>query len=286
MEVKIIEDSISPRGIRLTTFQTRYWRPIHSEIMTHRDFSRNARSSRAVPVKVLLTEQIYVPQFGYNKSGMQAKDEPVDPATQARWAKEWEQLAEINRAQVKKWGEEGMHKQHANRPLEWFGWIDVLITSTNWANFYGLRLDKTAMPEFQELAHAMREAHNRSKPHSRRPYPQDPWNWHLPYISDEERETIPIPELCRLSTARCARLSYEPFDGEAKFEAEMRRYNLLIESRPVHASPAEHQAYPDDQNFKVWKSEWDHPELHGNLRGWCQYRKTIKGERILDEYGQ
>lgn len=108
--VTMIADSISPQDIRLCTMHLRYWRPIHSELMTHRVFSRNARSSRAVPVATLLSEDIFTPHFGMNRPGMQSMEEPP-LEIQERWAEDWKDLAEVVRSQVRKWGEEGMHKQ-------------------------------------------------------------------------------------------------------------------------------------------------------------------------------
>ena len=215
MEVTMIKDSISRRGIRLSTFHLRYWRAIHAELMTHRAFSRNARSSRAVPVVTLLTEDIFVPEFGMNKPGMQSTEQ-ASPDQQQLWADDWIKLAEICRDYVWRWGKEGMHKQWANRPLEWFGWIDVLVSSTHWENFWALRLDQAAQPELRMLAEKMWEVMKESTPQLLKP-----GQWHLPYITQEEHLRYSIEDLVKLSTARCARLSYKPFDGNADYNAEM-----------------------------------------------------------------
>ena len=275
MVVKIICDSVSQEGIRLTTFHLRYWRAIHAELMTHRVFSRNARSSRAVPSRVLLTEPIFIPTFGMNKPGMQSDIvAPMD--LQMKWRNEWQDLAAICREYVERWSEEGMHKQHANRPLEWFGWIDVLVTSTSWKNFWELRISEYAQPEFDELARAMKDAMDHHRPEELKP-----GEWHLPYIQFPERSSFTTEELLKLSTARCARLSYKPFDGNADYEAEVARYKKLIVSSPVHASPAEHQATPDESTSAGrggwW---WRNPEFHGNFHGWIQYRKTLPNESV------
>jgi hypothetical protein len=274
--VKIVADSVSPLGIRMTTFHLRYWRAIHAELMTHRVFSRNARSSRAVPSKVLLTEPIFIPTFGMNKAGMQSDIvAPMD--LQMKWRNEWQDLAAICREYVERWSSEGMHKQHANRPLEWFGWIDVLVTSTYWDNFWTLRVSEFAQPEFDELARMMKQAIDNSTPNR-----LHVGEWHLPYITDED-QCFTLEQQQRISTARCARLSYRPFDGNADYEAEMARYEKLVVSSPVHASPAEHQATPDEligHDFKAWR----HPELHGNFWGWIQYRKTLPNEAIMEHF--
>lgn len=281
MKVQIIADSVSQQGIRITTFHLRYWRAIHSELMTHRVFSRNARSSRAVPSATLIHEPSYIPEFGMNKPGMQSELKAT-PELQAKWAKEWEELANACRAYVKEWSEEGMHKQWANRPLEWFGYIDVLVTSTYWNNFFELRISPYAQPEFDSLARAMSNGMVTGKPQL-----LQAGQWHLPYIKPEELEEHGLETCLVLSTARCARLSYRPFDGQDSLEAEIDRYKRLVVSRPVHASPAEHQATPDhyrwgsgdDYNSLVW----DRPHLHGNFLGWVQHRKMLPHEAVMNE---
>lgn len=272
MLVKILKDSISEHGVRIVTFHLRYWRAIHAELMTHRAFGRNARSSRAVPTITLLTEGIFIPQFGMNKPGMQS-DILASPELQAHWAKEWQELADITKSYVKRWGEEGMHKQHANRPLEWFGWIDVQVTATKWNNFWALRISDYAQPEFNLLASAMKTAMDSSTPEL-----LGLGQWHLPWIDDEDRKLYAVEDLLKLSVARSARLSYKPFDGQADYKAEMERYDRLVVSQPVHASPAEHQATPDSTREDV--DEWAAPQLHGNLHGWIQYRKTLASEHV------
>lgn len=298
--VDIIADSISPQNIRITTFHLRYWRAIHAELMTHRVFSRNARSSRAVPSRVLLTEPIFIPVFGINKPGMQS-DIIAPDELQMRWRNEWQDLAAVCREYVERWSTEGMHKQHANRPLEWFGWIDVLVTSTYWHNFWTLRISDYAQPEFDELARTMNVCMDASSPEA-----LQPGEWHLPYVDARDRKKLSIdlglsetlldampPEtvlesMRRLSTARCARLSYKPFDGNADYDAEMARYDKLVVSSPVHASPAEHQATPDEWFITHADQDgignWRHPELHGNFGGWIQYRKMIPDEAIMEQF--
>jgi len=279
-EVKIIADSVSPQGIRLTTFHLRYWRAIHAELMTHRVFSRNARSSRAVPSKILLTEEVFVPQFGMNKPGMQST-EKLTLAQQYEAQSIWIDLAKDTRIAVSKLQALGVHKQWANRPLEWFGWIDVQVTATWWKNFFTLRISEYAQPELDELAQLMLKAMEQSQPVLRQP-----GSWHLPWVTEDEREGgYTLDELKMISTARSARLSYAPFDGKADFVSEMARYEKLVVSQPVHASPAEHQATPDTRvNSGKWKDDesWGHPQLHGNFEGWIQYRKTIPHEAIME----
>lgn len=281
-EATIIEDSISPDNIRLTTMHVRYWRPIHAELMTHRVFSRNARSSRAVPTVTLAEESVFIPQFMKNRPGMQATEQ-LDPQTSLEFTQEWFDLADQCRRQAESWAKRGMHKQWANRCLEWFGYIDVLISSTYWENFWELRRDGAAQPEIKILADLMYSKMDESFP-NRLTYGE----WHLPYIMDDERRELDINTLLKLSTARCARLSYKPFDGNANIEREIERYENLVVSRPVHASPAEHQATPDRQLGGPFMTpaprrlDWEAPNLWGNFFGWKQHRKLIPNESVME----
>jgi hypothetical protein len=291
-EVEVILDSVSPDNIRLTTIRLRYWRPIHAELMTHRVFSRNARSSRAVPVTTLLKEDPFIPEFGSNQKGMQS-GAVLDPETMARAKHVWLDLIGHTRALVKELQELGVHKQWANRPLEWFGWIDVLVTSTDWDNWFELRDHPDATPEIHDLAIQMRIAMDLSSPEL-----MAYGEWHLPYITavewqDDEGGRISygpkLEALKVLSAARCARLSYKPFDGNPDYDAEKTRYDRLVSSTPVHASPTEHLATPDMKlEVSLGKGQriivWQEAEKQGNFVGWKQHRKDIPYEAIFDRH--
>lgn len=288
---KMICDSVSPEGIRLSTIHVRYPRMIHSELMTHRVFSRNGRSSRAVPVATLLKEDHYTPHFMKNKPGMVATEEmnPFDYETARRV---WDDLVKETKKAVERLNALGVHKQWANRPLEWFGYIDVLISSTDWANFMALRDDEAAQPEIYSVAQTIKQLLEENKPKLLKP-----GEWHLPYIdsvedylqcaayiASQKGEKIIKPQpdevldlLKKISVARCARLSYRPFaDGDASIEKELARYERLIVSRPVHASPAEHQATPEKLGGGENRHEW------GNFYKWRQFRKMIPDNTIED----
>lgn len=304
--VKVVAHSISPEGIELPTIQFRQPRMIHSDFLTHRVFTRNGRSSRAVPVLTLLTEarNPYTPHFLHNQPGMTASQEFSDEE-RAEIEAIWREMAAHTVAGVERLQAKGVHKQWANRPLEWFGYIDVLLSSTDWNNYYALRDDEGAQPEIQVVARAIREAIAKSTPRELRP-----GQWHLPYIDEEaDREAIikhlvdseggfsvdQVDRLLRkISAARCARLTIRPFDGDGSIPAELERYRKLVVSRPVHASPTEHQATPDTRShYTVVKAladgtqqtiksgfDWDHPEEQGNFTGWRQARKQIPFEYV------
>jgi thymidylate synthase ThyX len=266
IRARIVEDSVSVEGIRITTIEERHPRMIHSDFLTHRVFSRNGRSSRAVPVKRLLEEEIYIPDFRKNKPGMVATEEfsreELDLIEDI-----WADMAAYVRKGVDRLSYLGVHKQWANRPLEWFGYIDVVVTSTDWENYFDLRRREAgaAQPEIIEQAEAYHALLNASKPKM-----LGRGVWHLPYVSEKEREYYKTEVQLKLSAARCARVTIKPFDGDASIERELERANGLI--KEGHWSPFEHQASPD---FKMNSGAWSYPQKHRNFRGWMQQRAEL-----------
>jgi hypothetical protein len=295
----VVADSVSPQGKRLITFQLQYWRPIHSELLTHRVFSRSAGSSRARPSRAIIEQVRNDPwgplHWGKNQSGMQADEELTGDellAAQAAWimaakraADSAEELYVLN-----------LHKQAANRTLEPYTYIDVVVTSTSYANWYALRNHPAAQPEIKILAEAMLAAAGNSTPTL-----LQPGEWHLPFILFTEIQQHgglrdPSGTLRRISTARCARTSYRSFDGTvATVEQDWKLFDKLMAEQPLHASPAEHQATPDTKSlYKVSKVhpithdqelvscglDWDKPNYHGNLDGWIQFRKLLPNEYV------
>lgn len=285
MQVEVILASTGQTAFHpnIYTIRLRYPRVIHGEIMTHRFFSRNARSSRAVPVRTMLMECTAIPYVPWhwlkNQSGMQGTV-PLTADEEAEARMLW-LVARDNAVNIVKqlFDPDGLniHKQNPNRLLEPFSWIDTLITSTNWANFDWLRDHEAAEPHLQDLARlvkqAIAEAEVQELSYS---------EWHLPYITKEDwaavgpMEGYNVPLLCKISAARCARISYKPFDGDASYEREFARYDGLVSSDRIHASPLEHQACPDI--YADVEGDWNSPDLHGNLDGYIQYRKTLIGE--------
>lgn len=261
---KIIADSIAPTGKRITTMSLRYWRMVHAELMTHRQMSRNASSSRAIPVKKLIEQVEGDPAgpiyWGSNKPGMQAGEELTgNDLTMAQVY--WEEGRQAALKTARNLADLGVHKQIVNRVLEPYSFISVIVTATEWDNFFALRLHPDAQPEIQDLAGAMIEAYMDSTPVARGVN-----EWHLPYVSDEEREAHPIELLRKLSTARCARVSYLTHEGKApEIDKDIILHDRLAESG--HWSPFEHQA------LAMYI-----PEMSGNFCGWWQYRKTFKDE--------
>lgn len=287
-EAKVIEDSVSADGKRITTLQLKYWRAIHGEFLTHRDFSRNASSSRAIPVAKMIEQVRTNPagpiHWGTNKPGMQAGEQltGVELAT----AKDlWLAAAENAASTAEALRVLGLHKQVANRLLEPFQYISVVVTATEWENFFQLRNHGDAQPEFEELAKAMKTAMD-----DHIPLYLEEGDWHLPYISKLERQGVKSEEralnLVKASAARCARVSYLTHDGVTPdFVKDLGLYERLVGSVPLHASPIEHQAMPDAFVKRAKFGEydgWQRPDLHGNFTGWKQYRKMVEIQKYKE----
>lgn len=271
-EVKVIADSVSEAGKRITTLQLKYPRFIHQEFMTHRVFSRNAASSRAIPVKKVLNQVWNNPampiHWGKNQSGMQAKEELTGFKL---WLakKIWRGAGKVACVFAFFATKLGLHKQIANRILEPWQFMHTIVTSTEWDNFFELRDHEDAQPEFQRLARLIKNAMADSVP---RVLKDD--DWHLPYTSQDEEDELTLDELCKVSSARCCRVSYLTHDGKVpSIEKDLALCERLAGAEPIHASPFEHQATPDT---KTKAGNWRNPHLHGNLVGWIQHRKLIE----------
>jgi len=305
--VSIVADSISSTTgtpIRLTTFAIRYPRFIHAELMTHRIFSRNASSSRAIPVKKQLERIRQDPakpvEWGANKPGMQSAELLTDEQVKQAEAL-WMEACQANIGFSERMDALNVHKQITNRIAEAFSHISVILTGTEWANFFSLRHHPMAQPEFQRLAELMVEAY-RDK--DRPPAHLGPNEWHLPYVTKAEQREIPRPVCLKLSVARCARVSYNNHDGTLPDTAkDVALHDALVVAKPLHASPAEHQATPFYEGATVAdsfgdppRSRWGYPfdakwngtigapdlamPWSANFRGWFQYRQGLVGQNV------
>lgn len=269
LEVKIIADSISEAGKRITTFQLKYPRWIHAELLTHRVFSRNASSSRAIPVAKMIEQVRTNPampiHWGKNQSGMQAKEELTgDELTHAKQL--WIAAAESAADRADKMSFWGAHKQIVNRILEPFQHIHVVLTATEFDNFFELRIHEDAQPEIYALALTMKHAMDRNKPRLLLV-----GMWHLPYITDKEKIEFDYAVLCKISAARCCRVSYLKHDGtNPSIEDDLALFERLVGSAPLHASPLEHQATISEggMNYDNNRSNLGYP--------WIQYRKIYE----------
>ena len=262
---RILLDSVSPAGARVTTMEWVYPRFIHSEVMTYRMFSRNTSSSRAIPIMKMIRQVVGNPAYpvwwGKNQSGMQAR---AELRGWRRWMAErlwytarWPAVAVALTAYYV-----GLHKQIANRLLEPWMWITMVVTASPVAfeNCFRQRCHPDAQPEFRHLAILARSVYNESIATERTIHP--------PLIlADDDIRTV--EDLKRVSTARCARTSYETHLGTRDIAADIALYGRLhLESEDdevPHTSPAEHvlvaHANPNNRS--------------GNIFGWTQHREEV-----------
>lgn len=262
VEAKVIADSISENGHRITTLQVKMHRFVLAEMNTHRAFSRNSASSRAIPTAKFRQMAIDDPamplKWGANRPGMQAGEE-LGPGSIEHCELEWLKLRDEAVSTHRKLEQMGLHKQVANRILEPFMWHTAVITATDWDNFENQRIDSAAQPEMYAAALAMGRARHNSVPVL---VPQG--GWHLPYIlleeiSEAETDLLEaiFGNLRRISAARCARVSYLTQEGKRDQVMDMDLYERLTAPGAGHWSPLEHPATPCEgyhANFNGWKS--------------------------------
>lgn len=270
---KILAHSISPVGVQLATMEVVLPRIVLAEFNTHRMLSRNSASSRAIPVEKMIKMVLanpYIPtHWGKNQKGMQA-DQEVDAETALLATSDWLTARDYAVHVATHMLELGIHKQITNRLLEPFMFHTVLVTSTEWSNFFNLRCHPAAHPDIRKVAELMRDALAESTPKQ-----LNYGEWHLPLLQDDERWAIDwkdaSPQI-KISVGRCARVSYLTHDGKRDPQADIDLHDSLLANG--HMSPLEHVARPTDGGLTMdGYVSWS-----GNFRGWTQYRKTIEGE--------
>ncbi|MBV9646870.1 MAG: FAD-dependent thymidylate synthase [Candidatus Eremiobacteraeota bacterium] len=266
--MRVLRDSVSPSGARLVTMEARYPRFIHAELLTHRVFSRNAASSRAIPIKKMIAavrEEPAMPVFwGKNQAGMSARQE-VDAVARSRAESEWRGALQNALATAERLSDSDidLHKQLVNRVLEPFAWITVIVTATEWSNFFTQRCHPDAQPEIKHLADLMLSSFCESVPRT-----VGMGAWHLPLIAEDE-ESLEVETLRKLSVARCARVSYLTHAGVRDHQKDLELFERLVAGGANgHWSPFEHVATPLER-ADAWSA---------NVRGWKQYRKFFPQE--------
>jgi hypothetical protein len=262
--VKTLADSIGPHNIRISTLEVTFPRFILAEFNTHRMLSRNAASSRAIPIERVI-EQVecdpFIPEdWGTFKRGMVAgpalSGEMVGSAVLT-----WKEALRASLSAARDLQELRVHKSLVNRLLEPFMWTTVVVTATNWSNFFHLRTARDAQPEFRIIALRMQDALAQSEPER-----LEANQWHLPYIDETERAALSQFTAATVSGARCARISYLTHDGEHSTGKDLTLADRLISDG--HMSPFEHAA-----QCLIVPARW------GNFQGWKQYRKFIPNEQ-------
>lgn len=258
-EVKILADSLSKSGHRLTTFELTFWRPILPELSRHRVFSLSVRSSRATPVNTLIDEIQKSPwgpnEWGKNQPGMVAEDVFSNEKFIKNFEYVWYQTANFCCQMAKSLNEVGVHKQIVNRMLEPYTCTHAVISGTEWKNFFKLRTASDSQPEMQDLANKMRKLFDEHEP-----VLLDDNEWHLPYITQKDRCELTSSECCKISAARCARVSYKLYNGTTDTQKDLELYEKLVNSH--HWSPLEHVAIPAVHDY-----------MESNFKGWNQLRK-------------
>lgn len=288
IRAKVIAFSICSRtGQTIITYELEYQRFIHAEFMTHREFSRNAMSSRAIPIKKMIEQVRNNPakpvHWGKNQPGMQAKVELTEP-WRSEVEAEWEEAARNAANNAEAMDNMGSHKQVANRILEPFQWMKTVMTTTSTVNWDWLREHGDADPTIRALAIAMIEA----KKAFGEPTVLKAGEWHVPYVNvirsctgnllylkgnlpefshqTQVLETLTLEEALIVSSSCCAQVSYRLLDET--LEKAIKVYDRLVNSIPVHASPFEHQATPIDPYAPARKAHLPARNCHTMPSGW------------------
>lgn len=239
IQVKPILLTTSRDGFSLLTMELTYPRFIHAEVMTHRALAKNASSSRAIPSLHFIEQAENNPvlplRFGQNQKGMQDTGDCI--LNEAQAIEDWRRLARDVAGQCRAYRESGVHKQIANRPLEPYTNIKVVVTGNigiegyGWDWFFSLRDHEDAQPEIKDLAQKIKASLKSIKAVES--------DMHFPYVTDAELESpLGHRHLMLISAARCARVSYFKMEPKSVKE-ELELANLLLESK--HLSPFDHQ---------------------------------------------
>ena len=305
---KVVLDSVSPAGKRIVTVEARYWRAIHAEIMTHRDRARNAASSRAIPfirfskddrmpvancTYSYIQNDYFLPEFiGAEQKGMQSGGELPEPQ-RSEALEIIDELRQMALASCLALHDLGVHKSIINRYLEPWSYITVVMTATEWKNFFRLRVHPKAEKHFNKIASQIKDAIDASVPTQLNDYA-----WHMPYLRGEDYDEIRdgfdslnmenVPQgdpqetrmelMKRVSAARCARLSYLTHEGKRSLNADLDLFRTLIHPKladerdddVIHASPLEHVAQAScHKNFRS-----------GPFVGWKQFRSEFANENV------
>lgn len=267
-KAEIILDSINPLGCRLTTWILTYPRIVHAEHLRHRMFSLNAASSRSIPstkiIGSVLTNPFIPDKWPVNGKGMQPKGHIEDVATITKCNEAWLKCRDNAVECTKTLLDLGVHKEIANRVLEPFFYITVLLSGTEFENFFALRAHPNAQAQLQELAYLMLSKYNESDPK-----PLEPGQWHVPF-SDKYCDDLELENQIKVATARAARISYLNFEGKIEHNKDYELHDNL--SRDGHFSCFEHSGRCENHN-----------NFSGNFRGWTQYRKMFANESRHDD---
>jgi thymidylate synthase ThyX len=290
ISAKIVLDSVSAvTGDRLTTMEITYPRFILAEFNTHRMFSRNSASSRAIPFAKMQENLTAVPvRFGQANKGMQDKGEDyksyLDPSAI------WNHSLHSSLSYSKALYDAGYHKQVYNRLTEPFQMMKTVVSATEWDNFFWLRDDEAADPSIAELARCMKQVY--------KPQVLQAGEWHLPYVETQiatngdniyiidfsastcDPVCVSLEDAIKVSCARACAVSFRKTDYGLDKSREV--FERLVGDERKHSSAMEHCAsvMSDDVSFDTEGVTSRHKVLgwmSGNLSGFIQYRQLIEG---------
>ena len=301
----IAHSKSSVNGKEIITFELEFPRLILAEFNTHNALSKNASSSRAIPVSKMIGQVRNSPampvRFGKKNKGMQDAGEHTDMVFKysgyegctIHYTPEeaWEEAAKEAAEWADAFDEAGYAKQICNRLIEPFQMMKVVMTATELNNFIWLRDHPAADPTIEALAKAIKVAKDVSTH-----VVLKPGEWHVPYYScgywsEEENGKdhlgISLQDALTISASCCAQVSFRSLDDSIeKAYSVVQKLNLGgVDSEPVHASPLEHQATPMMyDSFCDIENGWEDGVTHmdrdgtmcsGNLKGFIQYRQLI-----------
>ena len=251
MTVQIIADSIW-EGRRITTFEfTRFWKLMVAQLNTHGLLARSVASSRAIPTQAVMKQVLtdpYLPIFSGAQKGMVGI--PLTEAEQESKRAEWlDGRFDALRLSDRLFRDE-CHKETANRPLEPWEHVHVVVTATEWRNFLALRTKHDAQPDWVPIASEVERLLKEHEPTERRV--------HTPFVSDEFDL---LSKAMRISAARCARTSYLVTERPKKTYSEELDFSCSL-AESGHWSPFDHPAIAK-------------PGVHGRFVGWQSFRSTF-----------
>jgi hypothetical protein len=281
---KVVEDSVTEYGERLTSIEVRYPHAVHKDMLTHCVLERNFLSFRAYPpeeVIRMVEEDGFEPEIFYGRAKGMAQGPPLSGSQEALARAFWQdaKIQAVNSAKML--NSIGVDKGTINVLLQDFCWITGIISATEWDNFFALRAfapeGSKPRKEVEKIARLMYDARKASEPR----YLQV-GQWHLPYVSDRERmwadeepeDEAEVEYFKKVSVGRTARISYLTHDGKRDPDKDVALCDSLITNG--HMSPLAHVATP---LYKTdpWNIVWD-PIKHGKFRGFRQFRKEIPSE--------
>ena len=303
-----VEDTGEYEEVYDLTVQHEQHNFLANDIVVHNCLSKNSSSSRAIPIQKMLDQiedNMAIPIYwGKNKSGMQAVEE-VDDISKKKAETMWKGCFWKAKDTASWMSDDGLHKQVPNRLTEPFQMMKVVVTGTDWDNFFNLRIHPDAQPEICMLAYKIYKAMEESYPVKLKA-----GDWHLPFVNigwngrgdttyfNEDFDVIDLEDAIKISASCCAQVSYRNTD--MSLEKADKIFNMLIKSDVLHASCFEHLATPVSKEVEIEDSDyltvgfinkasdsntWEYGITHqnksgqlfsGNLRGWISYRQQLQ----------